>query len=170
MLSCTPVNTPHVHLDTALGKRNMFQSLISADSPSCRVRQAKKRLLFTFLYEDHSQQEQQSTVIAFSGLKRPDYLHLVGWHTTALVPCLPKLTWVFTDPHQDLSLGLSRQLGTAGCKSFGTWWVVLSPYKTFAVTCSDTLWPCPEVAKSLGSLWTPASDFTLPSSYFFIIK
>lgn len=46
MLTCIPVNIPHAHPDTALGKRNSFQALLSADSRSYGVRQPKKGLLF----------------------------------------------------------------------------------------------------------------------------
>lgn len=128
----------------------MFLSLISTDSPNYGVRQAKTGLLFPFMYEGHSQQEQQRAVTVPSGLKRPYCTHLVGKHTSLPVPWLPSVTWAFMELHQDLSLGSSRQLGrsslrthlgggAADCNSVGAWWAVLPHLRTFAVTCSDAL-------------------------------
>ena len=81
----------------------------------------------------NSQQKQQRTVTKPSGLKGPDY-------TSSPVPCLPYLTWAFTELHQDPSLESSQRLGlsnlgmhlgdrAADCGSVGSWWTMLPPLK-----------------------------------------
>lgn len=137
MLTCIPVNTPLAHLDTALGERNMFQSLISADSPTYRVRQAKKGLLFTIMYGGHSQQEQQRTVP--SGLIRPDYTHLVRKHTSSLSRACQISPWLLHSSTRTSASGHSGNLDWATwghtleakllTVRVGNWWVALPALK-----------------------------------------
>lgn len=101
----------------------------------------KEGITTVVMCEGHREQQLQRAVTTPLGLQRPDCTHLMGKHTSPLVPCPSKLTWAFTELHQDLSLGSSKQPGqsnlrrhptdgAANCNNVGTCWAVLSPFKT----------------------------------------